>query len=55
MAAATETRAAESGSAFSWRFVTPLFIGSALNPINSWLGAVCHESRGSWRLHQGPW
>jgi hypothetical protein len=30
MAAATETRAAESGSAFSWRFVTPLFIGSAL-------------------------
>jgi hypothetical protein len=29
MAAATQTRAAESGSGFSWRFVTPLFIGSA--------------------------
>jgi MFS family permease len=23
------------GDAFSWRFVTPMFIGSALNPINS--------------------
>lgn len=23
------------GNAFSWRFVTPMFIGSALNPINS--------------------
>lgn len=25
----------EGGNAFSWRFVTPMFIGSALNPINS--------------------
>jgi MFS family permease len=24
-----------SGDAFSWRFVTPMFIGAALNPINS--------------------
>jgi hypothetical protein len=23
------------GKPFSWRFTTPLFIGSALNPINS--------------------
>jgi hypothetical protein len=40
MSAATETRAAESGSAFSWRFVTPLSIGSVLNPINSSLIAT---------------
>jgi MFS family permease len=40
MAEATQTRAAESESAFSWRFVTPLYIGSALNPINSSLIAT---------------
>jgi MFS family permease len=40
MGAATQTRAAESESAFSWRFVTPLYIGSALNPINSSLIAT---------------
>lgn len=27
--------AAGPGNAFSWRFVTPLFMGSALNPVNS--------------------
>ncbi len=25
----------ESKKAFDWRFVTPLYIGSALNPVNS--------------------
>jgi MFS family permease len=40
MGAATQTRAAERGSTFSWRFVTPLYIGSALNPINSSLIAT---------------
>ncbi len=32
--------AAEPGNPFSWRFTTPLFIGSALNPINSSLIAT---------------
>jgi MFS family permease len=32
--------AIDPGSAFSWRFVTPLFMGSALNPINSSLIAT---------------
>jgi len=27
-------------SAFSWRFTTPLFMGSALNPVNSSLIAT---------------
>jgi MFS family permease len=27
--------AVKPGNAFSWRFVTPLFMGSALNPVNS--------------------
>ncbi|HWG63729.1 MAG TPA: MFS transporter [Streptosporangiaceae bacterium] len=35
-----EDRGAGSGNAFSWRFVTPLYIGSALNPINSSLIAT---------------
>lgn len=42
--AADEAAAAAPGSAlrnaFSWRFTTPLFIGSALNPINSSLIAT---------------
>src|SRR6185437_15227264 len=25
----------ENGRPFSWRFTTPLFVGSALNPVNS--------------------
>jgi MFS family permease len=39
---ATETASAASGPdrPFSWRFTTPLFIGSALNPINSSLIAT---------------
>ncbi|HJP73295.1 MAG TPA: MFS transporter [Pseudonocardiaceae bacterium] len=48
MSAASESRgSAEAGEiattpehAFSWRFTTPLFIGSALNPINSSLIAT---------------
>jgi MFS family permease len=47
MSAATETRSpGASASApwqdrpFSWRFTTPLFIGSALNPVNSSLLAT---------------
>ena len=28
------------GNAFSWRFTTPLFMGSALNPVNSSLIAT---------------
>ncbi|WP_079168059.1 hypothetical protein [Streptomyces colonosanans] len=31
---------AYSGHPFSWRFATPLFVGSALNPINSSLIAT---------------
>jgi MFS family permease len=33
----TQQRAMESGSmnSFSWRFVTPMLLGSALNPVNS--------------------
>jgi MFS family permease len=34
---ASETSA---GNAFSWRFVTPMFLGSALNPVNSSLIAT---------------
>jgi MFS family permease len=30
----------ETGNAFSWRFVAPLFMGSALNPVNSSLIAT---------------
>jgi MFS family permease len=39
---ATETGSAASGPdrPFSWRFTTPLFIGSALNPVNSSLIAT---------------
>src|SRR6204780_3707099 len=31
---------ADGGNAFSWRFTTPLFMGSALNPVNSSLIAT---------------
>ena len=34
-----DTTAADKG-AFSWRFTTPLFMGSALNPVNSSLIAT---------------
>jgi len=30
----------DGGNAFSWRFITPLFMGSALNPVNSSLIAT---------------
>ena len=30
----------ERGQPFSWRFTTPMFLGSALNPINSSLIAT---------------
>jgi MFS family permease len=40
MASLTKTQAAGTGSAFSWRFVTPLFMGSSLNPVNSSLIAT---------------
>ena len=39
-AAPQEGAASSRKSAFSWRFTTPLFIGSALNPINSSLIAT---------------
>ena len=35
MPPAGQSAAAGPGNAFSWRFVTPLFMGSALNPVNS--------------------
>lgn len=34
------TRAPEAANAFSWRFVTPMLLGSALNPVNSSLLAT---------------
>src|SRR5271170_1125284 len=37
----TETTQADRGSnPFSWRFVTPMLLGSALNPVNSSLIAT---------------
>jgi MFS family permease len=39
-ATGTVSAAPEQGRPFSWRFTTPLFIGSALNPINSSLIAT---------------
>ena len=35
MITATDTRPRGSRKAFGWRFVTPLYMGAALNPINS--------------------
>jgi MFS family permease len=31
----TSLQPTESKKAFDWRFVTPLYIGSALNPVNT--------------------
>ena len=39
-ATGTASAAPEQGRPFSWRFTTPLFIGSALNPVNSSLIAT---------------
>lgn len=36
----SETSPAYGGHPFSWRFTTPLFVGSALNPVNSSLIAT---------------
>jgi len=35
MEKSTSPQSAESKKAFDWRFVTPLYIGSALNPVNT--------------------
>jgi MFS family permease len=40
MATQQETASATAGNAFGWRFVTPMFMGSALNPVNSSLIAT---------------
>jgi MFS family permease len=40
MSVPDENRGPGAGNAFSWRFVTPLLLGSALNPVNSSLIAT---------------
>jgi MFS family permease len=40
MSVDTSSGAVSTGKPFSWRFTTPLFLGSALNPINSSLIAT---------------
>jgi MFS family permease len=40
MATPTRTGTTRTGNPFSWRFVTPMFLGSALNPVNSSLIAT---------------
>ena len=40
MSTQTTVTAQRTGNAFSWRFVTPMFLGSALNPVNSSLIAT---------------
>ena len=40
MATSEQVRTTTSENAFSWRFVTPLFLGSSLNPVNSSLIAT---------------
>ncbi len=40
MSMSDETRAPGAANAFSWRFVTPMLLGSALNPVNSSLIAT---------------
>jgi MFS family permease len=40
MPAQAEAQSAGTGSAFSWRFVTPMLLGSSLNPVNSSLIAT---------------
>ena len=40
MATSEQVRTAATDNAFSWRFVTPMFLGSSLNPVNSSLIAT---------------
>lgn len=40
MSVSEETRGPGAANAFSWRFVTPMLLGSALNPVNSSLIAT---------------
>ena len=40
MATSEQVRTTTSENAFSWRFVTPMFLGSSLNPVNSSLIAT---------------
>ena len=40
MATPTRVQREATGNAFSWRFVTPMFLGSSLNPVNSSLIAT---------------
>jgi MFS family permease len=40
MATQARTQGSGTGNAFSWRFVTPMLLGSALNPVNSSLIAT---------------
>ena len=40
MAVQEQVKGTTAGDAFSWRFVTPMFLGSALNPVNSSLIAT---------------
>lgn len=40
MPAPIRSAAVSAGKPFSWRYTTPLFLGSALNPINSSLIAT---------------
>ena len=40
MATSEQVRTAVTDNAFSWRFVTPMFLGSSLNPVNSSLIAT---------------
>jgi MFS family permease len=40
MATTAKFQSAGTGNAFSWRFVTPMFLGSSLNPVNSSLIAT---------------
>jgi hypothetical protein len=35
VATPTRVQGEETDKAFSWRFVTPMFLGSSLNPVNS--------------------
>lgn len=40
MATSEQVRTTTTENAFSWRFVTPMFLGSSLNPVNSSLIAT---------------
>ena len=35
MATSAQVETTTTENAFSWRFVTPMFLGSSLNPVNS--------------------